>query len=111
MEQPHNNIQLAVGEFITPELDEDGSVKVDKDGNYKYFGLLEGANGDMGANEVASFDQIFFLHHFNIDGMFWVWQKTLGKQILLIYTRNMVIHQRQAQKVKAPHQIKYLNSN
>ena len=70
LEQPHNNIHLAVGGFTTPELDEDSSVKVDQDGKYKYFGLLEGANGDMGANEVASFDPIFFLHHCNIDRMF-----------------------------------------
>jgi len=42
-------------------------------------GILDGANGNMGANEVASFDPIFFLHHANIDRMFWVWQKKWHK--------------------------------
>ena len=79
LEQPHNNIHLAVGGYTTPELNNDGSVKVDKDGNYIYFGKVRGANGDMGVNEVASFDPIFFLHHCNIDRMFWVWQKKFGK--------------------------------
>ena len=75
LEQPHNDIHLAVGGFATPALNEDGSLRVDKDGKYEYYGLIEGANGDMGANETASFDPIFFLHHCNIDRMFWVWQK------------------------------------
>ena len=75
LEQPHNDIHLAVGGFATPALNEDDSVRVDKDGKYEYYGLIEGANGDMGANETASFDPIFFLHHCNIDRMFWVWQK------------------------------------
>ena len=29
----------------------------------------------MGANETAAFDPCFFLHHCNVDRMFWVWQK------------------------------------
>uniref|UniRef100_A0A7M5TY65 Tyrosinase copper-binding domain-containing protein n=2 Tax=Clytia hemisphaerica TaxID=252671 RepID=A0A7M5TY65_9CNID len=55
---------------------------IDKNGHLDYAdksGILDGANGDMGANEVASFDPIFFLHHANIDRMFWVWQKKWHK--------------------------------
>merc|ERR1719402_369235 len=40
-----------------------------------YFGLIGGANGDMGENETAAFDPCFFMHHCNVDRMFWVWQK------------------------------------
>jgi len=35
----------------------------------------KGANGDMGCNETAGFDPIFFLHHCFIDYMFWKWQE------------------------------------
>ena len=44
LEQPHNDIHLAVGGFTNPELNEDSSVRVDKDGKYEYYDLLEGAN-------------------------------------------------------------------
>lgn len=62
LESPHNGIHLAVGGFF--QID-----------NYlanpeKYLG----ANGDMGANEMAGFDPIFFLHHCFIDYAFWRWQ-------------------------------------
>lgn len=30
-----------------------------------------GSHGDMGENETAAFDPIFFFHHCNIDRMFW----------------------------------------
>jgi len=36
--------------------------------------LLAGANGDMGENETAGFDPIFFFHHCNVDRLFWIWQ-------------------------------------
>ena len=78
LEQPHNDIHLAVGGYTLPVIKDDGSVKVDERGNIVYVGLIPGSNGDMGANEVASFDPIFFLHHCNIDRMFWVWQKKWG---------------------------------
>ena len=29
----------------------------------------------MGQQDVASFDPIFFLHHCNVDRVFWIWQK------------------------------------
>ena len=75
VEQPHNGLHLAIGGFTPPETNEDGSVKQDAQGNLIWDGPIEGANGDMGANEVASFDPVFFLHHCNIDRMLWVWQK------------------------------------
>ncbi|KAF8462744.1 hypothetical protein BDZ91DRAFT_784394 [Kalaharituber pfeilii] len=34
-----------------------------------------GANGDMGCNETASFDPIFYMHHCFIDYMMWKWQE------------------------------------
>ena len=66
---------MAIGGFTQPDTNEDGSVKQDAQGNICWNGPIEGANGDMGANEVASFDPVFFLHHCNIDRMLWVWQK------------------------------------
>lgn len=75
LEQPHNDLHLAVGGFPQLETNEDGSVKQDSLGNIMWKGPIEGANGDMGANEVASYDPVFFLHHSNIDRMLWVWQK------------------------------------
>ena len=75
IEQPHNDLHLAVGGFTQPEINKDGSVKEDAQGNLMLLGPIHGANGDMGANEVAAYDPVFFLHHSNIDRMLWVWQK------------------------------------
>jgi len=61
LESPHNSIHLAVGGFY-------------QDGVYNADPIL-GANGDMGANEMAGFDPIFFFHHCFIDYAFWQWQK------------------------------------
>ena len=55
----------------------DGSA-TDEEGNVDHFGLMEGANGDMGENETAAFDPIFFVLHSNIDRIFWIWQKKWG---------------------------------
>ncbi|KAI0450249.1 hypothetical protein F5B21DRAFT_517614 [Xylaria acuta] len=60
LENPHNNIHAAVGGFEVPG---------DDDYDYIHF-----ANGDMGENETAAFDPIFFFHHTWIDYMFWNWQ-------------------------------------
>ena len=79
LEQAHNEIHLSVGGFSQPFVEADGSVKVDDDGNVMYFGLIGGANGDMGENETAAFDPCFFMHHCNVDRMFWVWQKKWGQ--------------------------------
>ena len=64
LESPHNSIHLAVGGFY-------------QKGVYSASPIL-GANGDMGANEVAGFDPIFFLHHCYIDYAFWIWQRVHG---------------------------------
>lgn len=61
LESPHNHIHLAVGGFDVP--------------NQGDFSPIPGANGDMGENNTAGFDPIFFFHHCNIDRMFWLWQK------------------------------------
>ena len=60
LESPHNAVHLAVGGFYAM-------------GNYNADTIL-GANGDMGDNETAGFDPIFFLHHAFIDYVFWKWQ-------------------------------------
>jgi tyrosinase len=65
LESPHNSIHLAVGGY-----DITGS-----DGKQTEFGIVEGSNGDMGENNTAAMDPIFFFHHCNIDRMFWLWQK------------------------------------
>ena len=75
VEQPHNDLHVAIAGFTQPDTNEDGSVKQDSLGNFIWDCPIEGANGDMGANEGASYDPIFFLHHSNMDRMLWVWQK------------------------------------
>lgn len=60
LESPHNAIHLAIGGFF-----QTGIYNADP---------IRGANGDMGDNETASFDPIFFLHHCFIDYVFWKWQ-------------------------------------
>lgn len=60
LESPHNSIHLALGGFDVPN--------VAKASKYPY------ANGDMGENDTASFDPIFYFHHCFIDLMFWRWQ-------------------------------------
>jgi tyrosinase len=63
LESPHNSIHLAVGGFEIP--------------NYNRS-PIDGANGDMGENDTAGFDPIFFFHHCNVDRVFWLWQKKHG---------------------------------
>ncbi|RPB20145.1 Di-copper centre-containing protein [Terfezia boudieri ATCC MYA-4762] len=64
LESPHDAIHLAVGGFYQA-------------GVYNADPIL-GANGDMGANEMAGFDPIFYFHHCFIDYVFWQWQKRHG---------------------------------
>jgi len=69
LEQPHNDVHLAVGGYdiqAGPPPHE--------------AGILRGANGDMGENNTAAFDPIFFFHHCNVDRMFWLWQKRHCKE-------------------------------
>ena len=61
LESPHNAIHLAVGGFdITGVFD---------------ASPIDGANGDMGENDTAGFDPIFYFHHCFVDKVFWLWQK------------------------------------
>jgi len=57
LEGPHDSMHMAVGGFT-----------------YYKTQKVQGASGDMGNNNVAAFDPIFFLHHAFIDMLFWLWQ-------------------------------------
>ena len=61
LENPHNHIHLAVGGFDYPSQAD--------------FSPIPGANGDMGENDTAGLDPIFFFHHCFIDRVFWLWQQ------------------------------------
>jgi tyrosinase len=63
LESPHNSIHLAVGGCDVPNYDRSP---------------IAGANGDMGENDTAGLDPIFFFHHCFIDRVFWLWQKRHG---------------------------------
>jgi tyrosinase len=65
IESPHNSIHLAVGGFDYPGQPPASAIPY--------------ANGDMGENETAALDPIFFFHHCNIDRMFYLWQKLHGQ--------------------------------
>ncbi|KAK1721415.1 uncharacterized protein BDZ83DRAFT_784477 [Colletotrichum acutatum] len=59
LEEPHNSMHLAVEGFDVPsKLDDNVDV-------YPF------ANGDMGENDTAAFDPIFFFHRCSMDYMFW----------------------------------------
>jgi len=64
LESPHNKIHLAVGGFDYPGAGD--------------FSVIPGANGDMGENDTAGLDPIFYFHHCFIDRVFWLWQKKHG---------------------------------
>ncbi|REJ85504.1 MAG: tyrosinase family protein [Acidobacteria bacterium] len=64
LESPHNSIHLAVGGFDVPGVFNASPIA--------------GANGDMGENDTAGLDPIFFFHHCHVDRMFWLWQKRHG---------------------------------
>jgi len=64
LESPHNSVHLAVGGFDVP-----GVFDVSP---------IDGANGDMGENDTAGLDPIFFFHHCFVDRAFWLWQKKNG---------------------------------
>ena len=64
LEQPHNDIHLAAGGFDVP--------------NQPDFSHIAGANGDMGENDTAALDPIFYFHHCHIDRLFWLWQNRWG---------------------------------
>jgi tyrosinase len=60
LESPHGAIHLALGGIQVPTQNVD---------------MIAGANGDMGENDTAGLDPIFFFHHSYVDRMFWLWQK------------------------------------
>lgn len=57
IEKPHNYMHLAIGGYDMAD-DPNGT----------------GANGDMGENDTAAFDPVFYFHHCFIDKVFWNWQ-------------------------------------
>ncbi|KAF4635534.1 hypothetical protein G7Y89_g2569 [Cudoniella acicularis] len=59
LKSSHNGMHLAVGGY-------DMGDGPDPEG--------PGANGDMGENDTAGFDPIFYFHHCFIDRVFWSWQ-------------------------------------
>jgi len=63
LESPHNSVHLAVGGCDVPTYNRSP---------------IEGANGDMGENDTAALDPIFFFHHCYIDRLFWLWQQRHG---------------------------------
>lgn len=63
LESPHNSIHLAIGGCEIPSYNRSP---------------IAGANGDMGENDTAALDPIFYFHHCNIDRVFWLWQKKHG---------------------------------
>jgi tyrosinase len=64
LESPHNSIHLSVGGFDVPNVFDASPIS--------------GANGDMGENDTAGLDPIFFFHHCFVDRVFWLWQKKHG---------------------------------
>ncbi len=64
LESPHNKIHLAVGGFDVPGVQDDS--------------VITDANGDMGENDTAALDPIFYFHHCFVDRVFWLWQKRHG---------------------------------
>lgn len=60
LESPHNALHLAIGGFEVPGYNANN---------------WPGASGDMGENDTASFDPIFYFHHCFIDKKFWEWQE------------------------------------
>lgn len=71
LESPHNSIHLAVGGFEVPGQPSKSPIK--------------GANGDMGENDTAGFDPVFFFHHCFVDYVFWLWQKRHKVDIMAEY--------------------------
>ena len=72
VEQPHDNIHLAVGGF---DVQLDGGPPIPGQNDES---PIRGANGDMGEPDTAGFDPIFFFHHCFVDRVFWLWQQRHG---------------------------------
>lgn len=63
LENPHNNMHVALGGVELPTYKRD---------------LIPGANGDMGENDTAALDPVFYFHHAFVDYVFWTWQRCHG---------------------------------
>jgi tyrosinase len=63
LENPHNNVHVAIGGVDIPGYSRSP---------------LRGANGDMGENDTAALDPVFYFHHCFIDYVFWTWQRRHG---------------------------------
>ncbi|KAK5989394.1 Tyrosinase [Cladobotryum mycophilum] len=75
LESPHNGMHLAVGGYNLPPTQK-ASDPQSGDDQAKDTGPSDDlANGDMGENDTAGFDPIFYFHHAFIDLVFWSWQK------------------------------------
>jgi len=61
LESPHNSMHLAIGGFDVPRFFDASPIS--------------GANGDMGENDTAGLDPVFYFHHCFIDYAFWTWQR------------------------------------
>jgi tyrosinase len=64
LESPHNSIHLSIGGFDVPGVFDASPI--------------DGANGDMGENDTAGLDPVFYFHHCFIDYAFWTWQRRHG---------------------------------
>jgi tyrosinase len=64
LESPHNSIHLSIGGFDVPGVFDASPIA--------------GANGDMGENDTAGLDPVFYFHHCFIDYAFWTWQRRHG---------------------------------
>jgi len=67
LESPHNAMHLAIGGFYQENV-YSGDPETGLD-----------ANGDMGENNTAGIDPIFWFHHTFIDYTFWTWQRRWNK--------------------------------
>lgn len=80
LENPHNFMHLAVGGY-----DVESNPNPNNVGDSS---LIPGANGDMGENDTAALDPIFFFHHCFIDYAFWTWQVRNGATDELVIDPN-----------------------
>jgi tyrosinase len=51
-----------------------GGFTMNDESSFDPCPFVSGADGDMGENNTAGFDPIFFFHHCWIDRLFWKWQ-------------------------------------
>ena len=62
LEEPHNAIHAAIGGYFQEGLVHNPEI-------------IKGSYGDMGDNETAGFDPIFYFHHCFVDYTFSIWQR------------------------------------